>query len=248
VIQLQQSRAVIRDMVNDLNRYFGERQMRIVLLAVALATTGSTVANADDLADLKAQLEIATKSIQALQKRVQSLEAERARTLADARPARQAKAAAKPVDKTTPLPLRPEGEPVVAPNQKPGIRVPGAQNARLELYGAAQLDAIYDAKRVDPNWESALRPSKIPVNCPPVGFDPGCGKPGVTNFSIRQSTFGIKGFLPTEAGEVRTQFEIDLWEGADEGRITTRPKHLLGLPRFRGEVRSWDQGIPRFRR
>jgi hypothetical protein len=201
--------------------------MRVVLLAAALAATGSVAANADDLADLKAQLEIATKSIQALQKRVQSLEAEKVRASPDM-PARQARAAAKPVEKAPPLPLIPEGAPVVAPNQKPEIRVPGVQNARLELYGAAQLDAIYDAKRVDPNWEGTLRPSKIPVNCPPVGFDPGCGKPGVTNFSIRQSTFGVKGFLPTEAGEINTQFEIDLWGGADVGRITARLKQAWG--------------------
>ena len=102
------------------------------------------------------------------------------------------------------------------------------QNARLELYGAAQLDAIYDAKRVDPNWEGTLRPSKIPVNCPPVGFDPGCGKPGVTNFSIRQSTFGVKGFLPTEAGEINTQFEIDLWGGADVEDNWPGSKHAWG--------------------
>jgi hypothetical protein len=50
----------------------------------------------------------------------------------------------------------------------------------------------------------------------------------LTNFSIRQSTFGVKGFLPTEAGEINTQFEIDLWGGADVGRITARLKQAWG--------------------
>src|SRR5438309_6449176 len=33
----------------------------------------------------------------------------------------------------------------------------------LELYGFLQLDAIQDFKRVNPNWDATLRPSRIPT-------------------------------------------------------------------------------------
>ena len=37
---------------------------------------------------------------------------------------------------------------------------------RVEISGQIMLDAIYDFKRVDPDWNATLRPSTIPVNCP----------------------------------------------------------------------------------
>ena len=61
------------------------------------------------------------------------------------------------------------------------------------------LDAIYDFKRVDPDWNATLRPSTIPVNCP---GDAGCGKDGETIMSIRQSKIAFKGFVPTPKGEL----------------------------------------------
>ena len=33
----------------------------------------------------------------------------------------------------------------------------------LELYGFAQIDAIQDFKRVNPDWDATLRPSRIPT-------------------------------------------------------------------------------------
>ena len=121
--------------------------MRCLLLAAALAAAGSTVAKSDELADLKAQLEAANKSIQALQSRVQALETQKAQRAA-AQPARTARAAALPVKASQPpLLLEP---PVIAPNEKPVERVIGPERPRVELYGAAQLDAIYDAKKKDP--------------------------------------------------------------------------------------------------
>ena len=194
--------------------------MRYAIIATAFAVAFSTAAQADDLSDLKAQLEAATKSIQALQKRVQTLEAqkaekEKAKTSA---PVVVAKAPAPPTAASL-------GAPVVAPNEKLTVRVPGLNNARIEIQGAVQLDAIYDFKRMDPNWVSTLRPSKIPVNCPPVGTDPGCGKDGITNFSVRSSYLDFRGFLPTTVGELKTQLAFDLWGGADNGTTQLRLVH-----------------------
>ena len=99
--------------------------------------------------------------------------------------------------------------PVVAPAVTAEKGVPGADKARVEFFGQIMLDAIYDFKRVDPDWNATLRPSKIPVNCPP---DPGCGKHGETNFSIRQSKIGFKAFIPTNLGEITTLFDMDLFD------------------------------------
>jgi hypothetical protein len=101
------------------------------------------------------------------------------------------------------------GAPVVAPNStaEKGAADPG--KARVEIFGHVMLDAIYDFKRVDPDWNSVLRPSKIPVNCP---GDAGCGKHGETNFSIRQSKLGFRAFVPTSMGEVKTLFTMDLYD------------------------------------
>jgi hypothetical protein len=97
---------------------------------------------------------------------------------------------------------------------------------RLEIYGFIQMDATYDFNRSHPDWTAALRPSKIPVNCP---GDPGCGMDGETNFSVRQSRFGVNGFIPTSAGELKTKFEFDMFGvGVDEGQTTIRLRHAYG--------------------
>jgi hypothetical protein len=158
--------------------------MRFILLAAALAAAVPSVAKSDELTDLKAQL-------QAVQKRLQALEAEKAKSNAG-QPALTARASAALPAKATPVSPISLDPPVVAPNEKPEIKVAGPERPRVELYGAAQVDAIYDTKKMDPVWGAAFRPSKIAVNCPPVGVDPGCGTNGLTTFSARQSKFGVK--------------------------------------------------------
>ena len=50
----------------------------------------------------------------------------------------------------------------------------------LELYGFAQLDAIQDFDRVNPDWDATLRPSRIPTEKGQFGCD------GQSVFSVRQ--------------------------------------------------------------
>jgi hypothetical protein len=105
------------------------------------------------------------------------------------------------------------GVPVVAPRSAAEEGAPDADKARIEVYGQVMLDAIYDAKRMDPEWNATLRPSKIPVTCP---GDPGCGKDGASIFSVRQSSLGFKSFIPTSLGEIKTDVSFDLF-GTDGG-------------------------------
>jgi DcaP outer membrane protein len=100
----------------------------------------------------------------------------------------------------------------------------------INVYGFVMVDAIHDFNTVDPDWEATLRPSKIPVNCPVGGpLDPGCGQDGNTLFSVRQSRLGVTGDFPTDAGELHTKFEFDMFGvGADAGQTTIRLRHAYG--------------------
>ena len=85
---------------------------------------------------------------------------------------------------------------------------PDADKARIEIYGQVMLDSIYDFKRMDPDWNATLRPSKIPVVCPGSA---GCGKDGAWIFSARQSSLGLRSFIPTSWGLVKTDLSFDLF-------------------------------------
>ena len=88
----------------------------------------------------------------------------------------------------------------------------------MEIYGTAQADYIQDFNRVDPNWASTLRPSKIAV---PEGT---YGSNGQAIISVKQSRFGVKGTAPIEGGEELTyKFDFDLYGvGSNAGQTTFR--------------------------
>jgi len=112
------------------------------------------------------------------------------------------------------------------------------KRARLDVYGFAQLDAIHDFARVDPDWNATLRSSRIPVTCP---RDAGCGNEGETILSVRQSRLGFKGFLPTRFGEMKTIFEFDLFGvGEDAGQTTFRLRHAWGELGDFGAGQTWS--------
>ncbi len=171
---------------------------------VALAFCGG--AHAQSVEELKATLDQALKTIQELQGRVKALEQQK--PAAPAVPAASA-APTTPAASTTATPAW--GAPVVAPGSRPEDGAPDADKARIEVYGQVMLDAIYDFKRMNPDYDATLRPSQIPVNCP---GDAGCGKDGASIFSIRQSSLGFKGFIPTGLGLIKTDVAFDLF-GSD---------------------------------
>ena len=77
----------------------------------------------------------------------------------------------------------------------------------FEIYGFAQADYIQDfGGRLSPDWDDALRPSKI-------GIDGQYGGDGQSSISVKQSRFGVKGTTPT---------------GADAGQTTFRLRHAYG--------------------
>jgi hypothetical protein len=167
-----------------------KRQTVAAMLVLAL---GGTAHAQSTTQDLKAALDDAMRTIQDLQTRVKTLEEQQVKAAATAASAAAA------------------GAPAVAPGSSAEEGAKDPNQARVEIYGQAQADAIYDFKKMNPEWAATLRPSQIPIVCP---GSPGCGKDGAFTFSIRQSSLGVRGFIPTTAGLIKTDLAFDLF-GSD---------------------------------
>jgi len=104
-------------------------------------------------------------------------------------------------------------EPTAEPEAKP----------RLDIYGFAMLDMGYQSKQNDPDWYDVIRPVKLP------SFENEFGEDGHFYAGVRQSRLGVKGFMPTDVGEVKTIFEFELFgTGVDAGQTTFRLRHAWG--------------------
>nr|WP_277622547.1 DcaP family trimeric outer membrane transporter [Sphingomonas telluris] len=104
--------------------------------------------------------------------------------------------------------------PVPPPPSKP-------KDHNLELYGFLQTDAIQDFKRVNPDWDATLRPSRIPTEKGEFGSN------GQSIFSVRQSRLGVKATGTLQDRPYEAKFEFDLFgTGVDAGQTTFRVRHM----------------------
>jgi len=104
--------------------------------------------------------------------------------------------------------------------------------ARSQVYGFVMTDAGYNTEAIDPSWFDVQRPTKLPA----TDFNP-FGKDGSTFFSVRQTRFGVKSWIPTARGEIKTQFEWEMFGvGVDAGQTTIRLRHAYG------ELGRWGVG------
>ena len=109
------------------------------------------------------------------------------------------------------------------------------QQGSFEVYGFAQVDAIYDFNRVDPDWNDSTRPSKIPVAAPDQ-----FGSDGEAIVSVRQSRLGFRSVSPTSMGPVKTWFEWDLYgAGNDAGDADLNLRHFWGELGSFGGGQTW---------
>ena len=93
----------------------------------------------------------------------------------------------------------------------------------LDLYGFAMTDTGYDFGQTDPQWFDVVRPTKLPA------FANEFGANGNVYFSVRQTRFGVKSSTPTAWGDLKTQFEFELFgTGVDAGQTTFRLRHAYG--------------------
>jgi hypothetical protein len=98
-----------------------------------------------------------------------------------------------------------------------------ARQKSLEVYGFVMSDIGYDVKQINPNWFDAMRVTKLPTYKDQYAPD------GKVFFSVRQTRFGVRGWTPTKIGELKTQFDFDLFGvGVDEGQTTMRVRNAFG--------------------
>lgn len=93
----------------------------------------------------------------------------------------------------------------------------------FEIYGFAMTDAGYNFNQINPNWFDALRITKLPSYKNQFAPD------GTFFFGVRQTRFGVQGWIPTTAGPIHAVYEFDMFgTGPDEGQTTMRLRHAYG--------------------
>jgi hypothetical protein len=105
----------------------------------------------------------------------------------------------------------------------------------FEVYGFAMMDAGYNARQIHPDWFDTVRPTKLP------SFKDEFGTDGNAYFSVRQTRLGVKSSTPTDLGELKTQFEFEMFgTGVDAGQTTIRLRHAYGELGAVGAGQYWS--------
>jgi len=185
-----------------------------------LAQTQEPAKPASEVDQLKQRLQQLEQTVTELKGQIDAIE-----TKKDSPPAiveaKYSEAAAPPPAETTPAePAKPQD---------------GKGESTFTIYGFAMLDAGYQLKQNHPDWFDVIRPTKLPSF--PNEFAPN----GKTYFGVRQSRLGVKSTTPTKYGELKTQFEFELFgTGVDAGQTTFRLRHAYGeLGQF-GAGQTWS--------
>ncbi|MFZ1320325.1 MAG: hypothetical protein WAT71_02090 [Ignavibacteria bacterium] len=88
-------------------------------------------------------------------------------------------------------------------------------NNELEFFGFVMTDAGYNFNTINPDWYDVMRVTQLP------SFKNEFASDGKVFFSMRQTRFGIKGNFTTPLGNLKTQFDFDLFGvGEDKGQTT----------------------------
>jgi hypothetical protein len=180
------------------------------------------------------QTQPAPNEVQELKDRVKSLE----ETVAELKALVAAKTEARKTDQTAtgekvgaPATTTAEAAPTTAapkPDDPPG-------ESTFSVYGFIMLDAGYQFRQNHPDWFDVIRPTKLP------SFRDEFEPDGKTYFGVRQSRFGVKYSTPTKYGELKTQFEFELFgTGVDAGQTTFRLRHAYGELGQIGAGQTWS--------
>ena len=100
---------------------------------------------------------------------------------------------------------------------------PTPDKPSFEIYGFAMIDFGQNFKQIDPNWFDTMRVTKLP------SVEEQFGKDNSTFAGVRQTRFGVRTSAPTDLGELKARFEIDMFgTGVDAGQTTIRLRHAWG--------------------
>jgi len=90
----------------------------------------------------------------------------------------------------------------------------------MDIYGFIMMDAGYNVNQIQNDWFDAVRPTKLPAYKNQYGTD------GNFYFSVRQTRLGFKNYFETPMGQLKTQFEFEMYgTGVDAGQTTIRLRH-----------------------
>lgn len=112
---------------------------------------------------------------------------------------------------------------------------PAGQKKTMEIYGFIMMDMGYNFNQIHPDWFDVVRPTKLPA------FKNQYGTDGNFYFSVRQTRLGFKNYFQTGLGELKTQFEFEMFgTGVDAGQTTMRLRHAYAeLGKF-GAGQTWS--------
>lgn len=98
----------------------------------------------------------------------------------------------------------------------------------FEVYGFIKTDVVYNFNQIDPNWFDVLRVTKLPQYKDQFAPD------GKIYFSVRQTRVGLRSWSNTPLGQLKMNFEFDLFGvGPNVGQTTFRfRKAFAELGRF----------------
>lgn len=99
----------------------------------------------------------------------------------------------------------------------------------FEVYGFAQVDFIQDFRRVRPDWNATLRPTRIPT------VEGLYGANGESIVSARQTRLGVRGSIPAGEYDLFARIEFDFF-GLGEGRPDAGGQNTIRLRQAYG---SW---------
>ena len=105
----------------------------------------------------------------------------------------------------------------------------------ISLYGFAQMDSGYNFGQINPAWFDTMRPTQL------ASYKGQYAPNGSVFFSVRQTRFGVKTSTPTQYGDLKTQFEFELFgTGVDAGQTTFRLRHAWGEIGQIGAGQTWS--------
>jgi outer membrane DcaP-like protein len=187
----------------------------------ALAQTQETAKPASEVDQLKQRLQLLEQTVTELKGQIEAIETKKKDPAPAIIDAKYSDTAAPTPAETTPAePAKPQD---------------GKGESTFTIYGFAMLDAGYQLKQNDPNWFDVIRPTKLPA------FSNQFAPNGKVFYGVRQSRLGVKSTTPTKYGELKTQFEFELFgTGVDAGQTTFRLRHAYGeLGQF-GAGQTWS--------
>jgi DcaP outer membrane protein len=154
---------------------------------------------------------------------------------ANKEPAPQSAAVTQPQTVQQPSAGGPDSGGTPPPADAPTPPAPNPQEGHLDIYGFAMLDTGYNFGTINPNWFDVVRPTQLP------SFTDEFGRNGNWFAGVRQTRFGVKGFIPTSLGEIKTIFEFELFgTGVDAGQTTFRLRHAWGELGKLGAGQTWS--------